>query len=350
MDKIEKTVCYNCERAVVPSDRFCSHCGQANHPTKLTISVLFKDFIINFFNVDSKFFKTVKYIYSPSFLTKQYLAGKRKSYANPIRTFIINMFVFFAILAFTLNEKAGINSVDEAKYQLDARVSRSLLYDKYLNYTDTIPLTSTQKTLIDSLQKHVFKGIEESDSSYLDLSNSTFMRVDMKKARFLRKDVIELPPDSLFIKYDITGAWDRIVIKQMLKTITNPSSSIRTLIGNSFWVVVLLIIVGSLLLKLLYVRNRVYLLEHIILQCNIHSLVFILGSIGLILLILSDKFITYQFTLPILFFIIVVYAFKLYYGQGIIKTFIKSIIYSFGYFFMMIFCFLFVVFVSFILM
>lgn len=350
MNKVEKTVCYNCEYPVAPEDKYCSNCGQANHPTRLTISVLIKDFIVNFFNLDSKFFKTLKHLYSPPFLTREYLAGRRKSYANPIRLFIIMMFVFFAILAYTFNEQVNVGMLSKQKFDFDSSVSKSQILDNYNNLIDSLELDNTQQVLDDTIRKTIFKNIVPSDSNYLELSNTSMMGADMEKARFLRKDVLELESDSLFRKYNIEKPWDKIVIKQILKTIENPLSTIRALIANSFWTVVLIIIFLSFLMKLLYVRNKIYLLEHIILQCNVHSLGFTLGSVFLILYNLLKFNINLVNALLIILLLIVFFSFKVYYRQGIFKTLIKTGIYMLGYFIMLIICLLFVALVSFMLL
>jgi hypothetical protein len=350
MDNVHNTVCYNCERPVAPRDNYCAYCGQANHPTKLTLLVLIKDFIINFFDLDSKFFKTLRHIYAPSFLTREYLAGRRKSYSNPIRLFIITMFVFFAVMAFTFNEKVNIDLLDQQRFNFDATVSKSEVYDNYNHLIDSLELNDDQQILDDTIRNSVFKSIEISDSNYLDLTNSNIVGVEMKKVKFLRKDIIELEPDSLFRKYNIEQAWDKIVIKQILKTIENPSSTVRALIANSFWTVILIIIFVSFLMKLLFIRHRIYLIEHIILQCNVHSLSFILGSVFLVLVNILGLDLSLANYFLLLLAVLMFISFKGYYRQGIFKTLIKIIIYLFGYFFMLIFCLMFVALVSFMLL
>jgi hypothetical protein len=78
--------CLNCG-AEVP-DKFCTHCGQANTEPKESLFHLVADFFSDITHYDSKVFVTLKdLIFKPGFLTKEYNAGKRIRYLNPIRLY-----------------------------------------------------------------------------------------------------------------------------------------------------------------------------------------------------------------------------------------------------------------------
>ncbi|MDG1476915.1 MAG: DUF3667 domain-containing protein [Vicingaceae bacterium] len=52
------------------------------------------------FNLDSKVFRTLKYlIFKPGFLTKEYIEGRRVSYLPPIRIYIALSFIFFFLIS-----------------------------------------------------------------------------------------------------------------------------------------------------------------------------------------------------------------------------------------------------------
>ncbi|NSL91026.1 DUF3667 domain-containing protein [Chitinophaga sp. Mgbs1] len=91
--------CLNCG-AEVP-ERFCSHCGQENKVPHETFSHLFKHFVADIFHYDSQFFNTLKYlVFRPGFLSREYSAGKRVKYVNPIKLYVFISFVcFFGIFA-----------------------------------------------------------------------------------------------------------------------------------------------------------------------------------------------------------------------------------------------------------
>lgn len=88
--------CQNCG-AEVPKT-FCPECGQKNTETRKTFYALFADFITSFVNYDNSFWRTTRDMFtSPGKLTKEYLAGRRKSYVNPVKLYLFASFMAFFI-------------------------------------------------------------------------------------------------------------------------------------------------------------------------------------------------------------------------------------------------------------
>ena len=89
--------CLNCGHIV--EERFCTHCGQENLEPKETVGHLISHFFEDLTHFDGKFFVTVKdLIIKPGFLTREYVAGRRMSYLNPIRMYIFISAMFFLVL------------------------------------------------------------------------------------------------------------------------------------------------------------------------------------------------------------------------------------------------------------
>jgi len=88
--------CQNCGYFV--AERFCPNCGQENVETRRRFHYLFVHFFEDFVHYDGMFWKNLKsLLFSPAKLTKEYLAGKRKSQVNPVQ-----MFIFISCIAFFL--------------------------------------------------------------------------------------------------------------------------------------------------------------------------------------------------------------------------------------------------------
>ncbi|RAJ88113.1 uncharacterized protein DUF3667 [Chitinophaga dinghuensis] len=86
--------CLNCGFEV--PERFCSHCGQENTVQHETFGHLVKHFVADIFHYDSQFLLTLKYLlFRPGFLTREYMAGRRVRYVNPIKLYVFVSFVFF---------------------------------------------------------------------------------------------------------------------------------------------------------------------------------------------------------------------------------------------------------------
>ena len=91
--------CENCNEEIVGKGQFCSNCGQKNID-ELNLKYILTQFVEDFFNVDSKFFKTLKFLsIRPGFLSKEYIDGRRVRYVPPIRLYIVISVVFFFVLS-----------------------------------------------------------------------------------------------------------------------------------------------------------------------------------------------------------------------------------------------------------
>jgi len=89
--------CLNC--GAIVEERFCTRCGQENLEPKESVGHLIRHFFEDITHFDGKFFVTVKdLIIRPGFLTREYVAGRRMSYLNPIRMYIFISAVFFVVL------------------------------------------------------------------------------------------------------------------------------------------------------------------------------------------------------------------------------------------------------------
>jgi|GEM_PF-2879393 len=102
--------CLNCNQSFVEKDKYCNNCGQKTAIKELNFWTIVSDFFSNLFNVEAKIWRTFRDIWIPAKLTNAYISGKRVTYYNPIRIFIISLFTFFALYLF--NIKSYIDKVD----------------------------------------------------------------------------------------------------------------------------------------------------------------------------------------------------------------------------------------------
>src|SRR5215203_1483352 len=79
--------CLNCGATVI--GRYCHICGQENVVTKESFWSLTKHFVYDILHFDSKFFDTLKYIFTkPGLVQKEYIKGRRASFLHPIRMYL----------------------------------------------------------------------------------------------------------------------------------------------------------------------------------------------------------------------------------------------------------------------
>lgn len=89
--------CLNC--GAIVQERFCTRCGQENVEPTETVGSLVNHFFEDLTHFDGKFFVTVKdLLLRPGFLTREYVAGRRMRYLNPIRMYVFISALFFLAL------------------------------------------------------------------------------------------------------------------------------------------------------------------------------------------------------------------------------------------------------------
>ena len=111
-ERLEKN-CLNCGTTV--TGRYCQKCGQENIVPRQTVWGLITHFIYDIFHFDGKFFYTVKHLlFKPGFIPREYIAGKRVSYLDPIRMYLFTSAVFFLIL-FSFGNTGGLVKMDGSR-------------------------------------------------------------------------------------------------------------------------------------------------------------------------------------------------------------------------------------------
>jgi hypothetical protein len=101
--------CKNCNNHLDIKDKFCSDCGQKNI-SKLSLKYVFGEFFQTVFNLDSKVFKSLKFlIFKPGVLSKEYIEGKRVSYLPPIRIYIALSFIYFFLISVISFDDSNLN-------------------------------------------------------------------------------------------------------------------------------------------------------------------------------------------------------------------------------------------------
>jgi len=97
--------CQNCGAPLIGP--YCARCGQHDVDYHRSIRHMVEDFAEGFFHLDGKFFMSVRYLFTrPGFLTREFIAGRRAGYANPVRFYIFASFLFFVVAALTHRKPA----------------------------------------------------------------------------------------------------------------------------------------------------------------------------------------------------------------------------------------------------
>lgn len=89
-------VCLNCHSTV--QGRYCHVCGQENIEPKETAWNMLTHFFKDLMHFDGKFFSSLKLLVTrPGFLSREYMAGRRNSYLNPVKMYVFTSAFFFLV-------------------------------------------------------------------------------------------------------------------------------------------------------------------------------------------------------------------------------------------------------------
>ena len=104
--------CANCG-ALAPG-AYCPECGQSTRDRLPTFAQFMREATGRYLAFDGKLWKTlIPLLFRPGFLTRAYLAGKRKRFIGPARLFLVSSLVLFAALRFAA-ESMDILELDSA--------------------------------------------------------------------------------------------------------------------------------------------------------------------------------------------------------------------------------------------
>lgn len=164
--------CPNCGTQLTEEMNYCHNCGQENHIRRATMKLLANDFFSSYFSVDSKLFRSLRYLlFSPSFLSLEYLNGKIEAYLRPIRLYIFISFTFFLLLGITSSSSPSDDMTikkDGVEVNLDGEL------DKAISEKDSLVSKKAKETLAESKNNtkdfSLFDEAEEKELSEFEAS------------------------------------------------------------------------------------------------------------------------------------------------------------------------------------
>jgi hypothetical protein len=315
----EERTCLNCGTEV--TDRFCSHCGQENKDPQENIGQLINHFFADITHYDSKFFKTIKdLLLRPGFLTKEYLAGRRASYLNPVRMYVFISFLFFLIY-FTISTSGVKIGPPEQKPAMTA-IQMRLYRDSIINAgVGEISDTATRSMVLRASRKQDwdlsklnfenFKTVAQFDSAQRAKPDSE--RISKLPAYFIRKQIR---------MHQLYGSqWKEMLFEDFKHNLPK--------------LMFILLPLFALLLKIFYSWKKYYYVDHAIFSIHIHSFIFLLFLIDLLLdTLMHTSF--FGLISILVIFVYFVLALKNTYHQSVFLSIVKASVISFLYAFVMI--------------
>jgi hypothetical protein len=281
------THCENCGAEL--QGHWCAQCGQAAVEYRRSFRYVVADLLNEFLNWDSKFFTTIALlILKPWRLTNEFLAGKRVRYVNPLRLYLLASILFFFAVNFGAK---GIN-FDASKMGPKDRAELEAELKK-----ENLPPAAREK--LEALLR---------DSSPSPAPSPATNAPSPTPAPTASSDVASQPTESAneqkkkygkigerpFVAFDdakSTTPFERWIEARAKEKMgehgTKMGFFISTLFRNLPYMMLCCIPLFACVLKMLYIRRRIFYIDHLIYALHIHTffytaiMLIVLATIGL---------------------------------------------------------------------
>ena len=274
--------CLNCGNYLNSTDLFCGQCGQKRiEKEDMSFNHLIGESFLDYFHFDSKLFRTLKpLLFKPGFLTLEFMKGKRKTYLEPFKLFLIISVIYFLLLPLS---GESTHEYEKAEVQKSSK-------DK-VQHNNLHPF------------KYSLKGMELSDAGQ-DSIKREIDTIGLKKY-----------VDKNFSKYN---AIVKLLMRQVFKILVYSGKTFTTVLEHTASKMIFLLIpLFALLLKLFYRKSGRLYFEHLIFSLHIHAFIFLI----LILVLIIEFIVNVKMLYIILIFLVYLfYALKRNYSGKNGKT------------------------------
>lgn len=352
----ERLNCLNCNRKLPKKAKFCPRCGQRNNKGKVSMRELLQRFWANFSHLDGKFVKICWQLFIPAHVTLEYFRGRQKRYPNPVQFFLIVMFFFLLAVRSGSEKNDGTDEpvtirVDSSSgnNRVNINIKPGLLYpviERYVvgkefrqSFDSISPDLSTpaMRRRLDSLlyasnadwnkiaQLWMNGGRSGNETKLVD---SIPLTLGYFVLNVSVDDLVKLEPGEIARKYEVHDWLRKTFLIQGIKSFKNPEGLARHYLGSLTWTLLALVSFMSVVLIGLYRRQKRYFVEHFVFLLHIHSAVLLSAA-----LVLGVANLTKLQWLPILLvplsFAYLFSAMKRFYGEGVGRTTLKWLFFSF---------------------
>ncbi len=331
--------CRNCDHQMAEDDKYCGSCGQKNTTGKISVRHLIGDFLEDNFHLNAQLPRTLFVLFfKPGRLTLDYFQGKHKTYFKPIRIFAVTAIIFFAAIAFNISKQMGdfslYNKGHDKIMQLEMADS---IHEVILDSLESVKLQTNSQRINTLLDSAFAPFTTDLDSLLNDTSEFSVINLNgaaNTKIRVSKRDLYTLTDKEIVEKYHPGNFWDRLLMRQSLRIFRDSKAFGMYSIKYVSWMFFLMIPFFALFLKLIYIRRKIYYVEHLVFTFHIHAFFFLIMT----MIIIIDEYLdepleTYIDLAWILgLFIYIFVALKRVYQQGFWKTLIKFFLLLGSYF------------------
>lgn len=304
--KRKSSTCNNCGSHLEEGYNFCPTCGQSNSDNNVTFSTLIKEFLDNYFGIDSKLSHSIlPFLFRPGALTNRFHEGKVKHFIHPVRLYLVMSLFYFFTISYLLSDFNLQNLGDEGDKTI-ATLEELQKNNDLKQLPDSIKLSLVNDSLVQKYSALTYDQLFDSlDANYgedfledLTVSLESVPLPDRDEERYIEKmhrfarDT--RMPDSVFwdslqgngnmnIKFFGESNTDHIQ-HQVRRVFENDEGFKGFVLGNLPLMMFILIPLFAGVLKLIYVRRKHLYIKHIVHALHIHSFAYLLYGLSLLIM------------------------------------------------------------------
>src|SRR5262245_48406394 len=301
------THCENCGAEL--QGHWCAKCGQPAIDYRRSFRHVIADLLNEFLNWDSKVFATIGLLVCrPWKLTNRFLAGHRVRYVHPLRLYLLASILFFLAATYGIksahfrpidlspstraeiqSELEQENVAPEVREKIEQALGgtavspkkRAALEEKLKN--ENLP-----KVARDAIQQRLEHGDPRPDArskledAMKDLPPDVRTKVEDSLKKAQDKAVI-LEPEKEEKPNDMPKWLEKRAREKFGEHGTNIQLFLVTLVSNLPYMMLACIPLFACVLKILYIRRRIFYIDHLVYALHIHAFAYV----GIILIVLA---------------------------------------------------------------
>lgn len=329
--------CLNCGAEFDDHYNYCPHCGQENNHNQVSFGTLILDFLNNYFSFDSKFsLSLLPFFLEPGYLTKKFIEGKRSSFVNPIRLYLVVSLIFFFVFSMVSTDIVQ-EGIDDISQEAEA------LPDSAQAVLDNVMAGDLSSFEYDSLYKFVPEANDSTNNNFgftvqkPDSTNEFFTEENIGVYMRLRNDYtvsVDRMLDSL--ETSSLSAFQYNLAKQLVRLDRAESQIVIShLLKNLPLMMLFTLPIFAFLLKLFYIRRNQYYITHLVHALHLHSFAYLIYGFAFVMAMYWVPEGSASFWTIFLSMVLVsthsYFSFLNVYGQKWFKTFMKFNIIGFLY-------------------
>jgi ribosomal protein L32 len=353
------THCENCGEEL--RGRYCSKCGQAAVNYHRSFRHVVIDVLDSFLNWDSKFIQSIGLLlWKPGWLTNQFLEGKRVRFVHPLRLYLLVSIVFFLCARLipvsdthtikredmTPEQRALFDTKMAALKEKQKKKHSIFSFSTDEKKTDqppsmTMPPPSTTATATPSEQASPAES--EKEAADTDVEAAINERVDKTVQEKTKSRHLQFGSDKHRAKTPFEQWLEQRVKDQIGEDGAKAKLFMETVRSNLSTMMLCCIPLFAFILKILYLRQKRFYIEHLVYALNIHAFFYlaailvVLISIGLHRVMPGAPQVLLTLLLSFLVFAQIFISIRRVYRQGWFTSLFKFAFGGFIYLFVIVF-------------